>query len=324
MGFPTTRLRRLRATPALRRLVAETDLNPSQLIWPAFVVPGTNVAEPIPSMPGQCHYSIDRLVPKIRELDAKGLGGVILFGVPTQKDTKASEATRPDSIVAQAIQSIKELRPNLVVATDVCLCAYMTHGHCGVVDAKGRILNDESLELLSAMALSHTKAGADLVAPSDMMDGRIAAIRKTLDGAGFTETPIMSYAAKYASAFYGPFRDAAHSAPEFGDRKTYQMNPGNRREALREIGQDLEEGADIVMVKPAMPYLDVIRAAKEKCNAPIAAYQVSGEYAMIKAAAQNGWLDERQAALESLTAIRRAGADIILSYFAPDVLNFLA
>ena len=317
------RLRRLRNTASLRRLVKETDLNPNQLIWPTFVVPGKGIKEPIPSMPGQFHYSIDLLIPEVKALEKKGIGGVLLFGVPDKKDEKASSATASNSLVSQAIQSIKELKPNLVVATDVCLCAYMSHGHCGVVGNNGEILNDPSVALLSAMALAHVKAGADLVAPSDMMDGRVQAIRSTLDHAGFQNTPIMSYSAKFASSFYGPFRDAAHSAPEFGDRKSYQMDPANIEEAIREIETDIEEGADIVMVKPALAYLDVIRVAKDRFSTPIATYQVSGEYSMIKAAAEKGWINEKQVVLETLTAIKRAGANIIISYYAPEVLDWL-
>ena len=317
------RLRRLRNTASLRRLVKETDLNPNQLVWPAFVLPGKGIKEPILSMPGQFRYSIDLLTPEVKALEKKGIGGVLLFGVPDKKDEKASSATASNSLVSQAIQSIKELKPNLVVATDVCLCAYMSHGHCGVVGNNGEILNDPSVALLSAMALAHVKAGADLVAPSDMMDGRVQAIRSTLDHAGFQNTPIMSYSAKFASSFYGPFRDAAHSAPEFGDRKSYQMDPANIEEAIREIETDIEEGADIVMVKPALAYLDVIRVAKDRFSTPIATYQVSGEYSMIKAAAEKGWINEKQVVLETLTAIKRAGANIIISYYAPEVLDWL-
>ena len=314
--FPQTRLRRLRNTPAMRRLVEETHLNRAQMIWPSFVVPGQNVQEEIESMSGQFRFSVDRIAKEAKVALEEGIGGILLFGVPSQKDPNAKGAIQKDGLIPQAIQAIKEIAPNLLVMTDVCLCAYTDHGHCGVVDSKGNIVNDASLEILAEMALRHAEAGADMVAPSDMMDGRIKIIRKTLDEKGFSNTPILSYAAKYASSFYGPFRDAAHSKPSSGDRKSYQMNPANIREALREMEADLEEGADMLMVKPALPYLDVIAAAKQRFNVPIAAYQVSGEYAMIKAAAKNGWLDEKQAVLESLTAIKRAGADIILSYFA--------
>lgn len=305
--FPVTRLRRLRKTPALRRLIGETEVNRRQLIRPVFVVPGKGIQRPIASMPGQFHFSADVLAARIRE-QKEPIGGWLLFGVPEEKKIGSP-------IVTEAIQQIKEFSPDTLLITDVCLCAYTDHGHCGVLNAKGEIENDASLELLSDMALRHVKAGADMVAPSDMMDGRIAAIRKTLDGNGFSETPIMSYAAKYASAFYGPFREAAHSTPSHGDRKSYQMNPANRREALREMAADLEEGADILMVKPAGAYLDIIAAARERFDVPIAAYQVSGEYAMIQAAAEKGWIDRDAAIQESLLAIKRAGADIIISYF---------
>ncbi len=317
MSFPQTRLRRLRQNPSVRNLVEETTLNPKQLIWPIFVVEGRGVKEPIPAMPGQFHYSVDQLSEVSAIVSQKQLGGVLLFGVPSQKEAKAGGATKKESLVAHAICELKSKQPNLLVATDVCLCAYMDHGHCGVVDAKGKVQNDASLELLGQMALRHAEAGADIVAPSDMMDGRVGVLRKTLDQNNFSDTVIMSYAAKYASSFYGPFRDAAHSPPQFGDRKSYQMNPANVREALREVELDIEEGADIVMVKPAMPYLDVIAAVRERFDVPIAAYQVSGEYSMIKAAAQNGWMDEAAAVQESLLAIRRAGAQIIITYFAP-------
>ena len=306
-------------------MVAENRVESSRLIWPVFVVPGKNIKEPIASMPGQFRYSIDELIKKIRtpsplvgEGRGEGLGGLLLFGVPDKKDPHAQSATQKDSLVAQAINSIKETAPNTLVITDVCLCAYTDHGHCGLLDKKGEIQNDASLEVLAEMALRHAEAGADMVAPSDMLDGRIKIMRKTLDETGFSETPIMSYAAKYASAFYGPFRDAAHSAPASGDRKSYQMNPANVREALREMKADEEEGADILMVKPAGSYLDIIAAARQRFDLPIAAYQVSGEYSMIKAAAQNGWIDEKQAVAESLLSIKRAGADIIITYFAKD------
>ncbi|OGQ04108.1 MAG: delta-aminolevulinic acid dehydratase [Deltaproteobacteria bacterium RIFCSPLOWO2_01_44_7] len=308
--FPQTRLRRLRLTPQIRRLVQETHLNPAQLVWPTFVVEGHNIVEPISSMPGQYRYSVDQLAKEVKKLHEEKIGGILIFGVPTKKDPHASEATKKDSLVAQAIAAVKDAKPDFVVMSDVCLCAYTDHGHCGLVDSKGEIQNDASLEVLVQMALRHAEAGADMIAPSDMLDGRIKVIRKFLDEGGFSMTPIMSYAAKYSSAFYGPFRDAAHSAPNFGDRKSYQLNPTNAKEALREIALDIEEGADIVMVKPALPYLDIIAKAKERFDLPIAAYQVSGEYVMLK---------EKAAILESLTAIKRAGADIIITYFARQV-----
>ncbi|MBI4125891.1 MAG: porphobilinogen synthase [Deltaproteobacteria bacterium] len=321
MSFPQTRLRRLRSNPFMRDLVAESTIDPSKLIWPLFVVPGKNIREPIPSMPGIDHLSIDLLVQEVRAAAAEGIRAVLLFGVPSEKDDRGTTAVKADGLVPQAIEAVKEAVPNVLVVTDICLCGYMTHGHCGVLDNQGHIVNDATLEILSAMALAHAKAGADIVAPSDMMDGRVAAIRTTLDGSGFENTAIMSYAAKFASSFYGPFRDAAHSSPAFGDRKSYQMDVRNSREALREMELDIDEGADIVMVKPAMPALDIIAKARDRFDVPLAAYQVSGEYAMIKAAAAKGWLDEKAAIRESLTAIRRAGADIIISYFARDFIR---
>lgn len=317
--FPQTRLRRLRKTPALRRLVEETPLPTSQMLMPYFVVPGRNIQEPIRSMPGQFQFSIDKLAMEVKALNKAPIGGILLFGVPDQKDPKATGATQKGSLVGEAIRAIKDAVPEALIVTDVCLCAYTDHGHCGVLDAKGNIQNDPSLDLLAQMVLRHAEAGADMVAPSDMMDGRIKKMRHVLDESGFQELPIMSYAAKYASAFYGPFRDAAHSAPSKGDRKSYQMNPANAREALQEMELDLGEGADILMVKPAGPYLDVIAKARERFDCPLAAYQVSGEYAMIKAAAANGWLDEPSAVRESLTAIKRAGADILITYFAKEL-----
>jgi porphobilinogen synthase len=304
-------------------MVAETRVSPENLIMPMFVVPGKNVTEPIPSMPGVCRYSTDRLVREVKDIRSEGIGAILIFGVPGKKDEKASEAYRKDGLVQNAIREIKNAVPDIILITDVCLCAYMPHGHCGVTDEKGRILNDPSLELLSSMALSHAAAGADIVAPSDMMDGRVGAIRKTLDSDGLHDVSILSYAAKYASCFYGPFRDAAHSAPAFGDRKTYQMDPSNVREALKEISLDVEEGADIVMVKPALPYLDVIAKARSAFDVPIAAYQVSGEYSMVKAAAEKGWLDEKRAMMEMLTSIRRAGADLILTYYAREFARLI-
>lgn len=313
--FPTTRLRRLRKSEQLRRLVRETKLSCSQMIWPTFVVEGQNIKEPIPSMPGQFHYSIDRLAKEVKEKDYKNLGGILLFGVPKEgeKDAKATAATRKENLVGEAIREIKSQTPEVLLVSDICLCAYTDHGHCGILDKNGNLQNDASLEILSEMALRHAEAGADIIAPSDMMDGRILAIRKRLDGEGYSETPIMSYAAKYASAFYGPFRDAAHCAPSQGDRKSYQMDPANREEALREMEADIEEGADILMVKPAMPYLDVILQAKQRFNLPLAAYQVSGEYAML---AKTPSLVQ-----ESLISIKRAGADILITYFAPSFLE---
>ena len=300
----------------LRHLVAETTVVASNLVFPLFVVPGKGVRRPLPSLPGQFHLSVDELVKEVRETFMKGIHAFLLFGVPDTKDERGESACRDDALIPQALRAVKDEVPQACVITDVCLCAYTTHGHCGVVDEKGNILNDPTLEILSSMALAHARAGVDVIAPSDMMDGRVAALRKALDHNGYQQTLIMSYAAKFASAFYGPFRDVAHSTPQFGDRKTYQMDMRNGREALREMELDLQEGADIVMVKPAMPYLDVISKARERFDAPIAAYQVSGEYAMIKAAAKEGWINERAAMIESLMAIKRAGADMIITYFA--------
>lgn len=309
------RHRRLRKTPQIRRLVEETSLTGAKFIWPTFVMEGRGIRQTIESMPGQFRFSIDELVKEVKAISTEKVGGLLLFGVPNAKDPFAKTATSKNSLVAQAVTAIKESSPNILVATDVCLCAYTDHGHCGVLNKKGEIQNDASLEVLAEMSLRHAEAGADLIAPSDMLDGRVLAIRSHLDANGFLETPLLSYAAKFASAFYGPFRDAAHSSPTFGDRKSYQMNPANLCEAMREIAADLEEGADIIMVKPALPYLDIIAEARRRFDCPIAAYQVSGEYSMLKAAARNGWLDEKQAVTESLMAIRRAGANIILSYF---------
>ena len=319
MGFPTTRLRRLRSTPGLRGLVAETTIFPEKLVWPIFVIPGEKIREMISSMPAVERLSVDVVAEEAKRAFTEGIRSVLLFGVPTEKDEHGSGAIKKNGLVPQAITAVKNAAPELVVMTDVCLCGYTTHGHCGIVDDKGRIMYDATLEILSGMALAHAEAGADVVAPSDMMDGRVAALRRALDGNGFENTIIMSYAAKYASAFYGPFRDAAHSRPAFGDRRTYQMDARNIREAMHEMQLDIDEGADIVMVKPALPYLDVIAKARDRFDCPIAAYQVSGEYAMIKAAAANGWIDERAAVTESLVAIKRAGADIIITYFARDV-----
>lgn len=322
MPFPQDRLRRLRATEGFRRMVRETRLSPDNLIAPFFVVEGRDERQPIGSMPGQWRLSVDHLIKDAGEVHALGVPAILLFGVPAQKDEVGSEAWAPDGIVPRAIRAVKDRVPDLVVITDVCVDEYTTHGHCGIVK-DGRILNDETLECLQKMALSHARAGADMVAPSDMMDGRVAAIRRALDGEGFTQTPILAYAAKFASCFYAPFREAAASSPQFGDRQSYQLDSANLREALREIELDIQEGADIVMVKPALPYLDVIHAARKAFDRPVAAYQVSGEYSMIKAAAQKGWLDERRAMLETLVSIRRAGADLILTYYAKEAARAL-
>src|SRR3954465_4678386 len=321
--FPTTRLRRLRQTESLRRLVRETALVVDDLILPIFAAPGHGVREPIGSMPGHYQLSLDELAREVREVAALGVPAVLLFGLPSRKDPLGAEADDPRGIVQEGIRVVKEQAPDLVVMTDVCLCEYTSHGHCGVVE-DGRGVNDPSLELLARTAVSHVEAGADLVAPSDMMDGRVGAIRRALDASGFLETPILAYAAKFASAFYGPFREAAESTPQFGDRRAYQMDPANADEAVREALLDVEEGADVVMVKPALPYLDVIRRVKEATKVPVAAYNVSGEYAMLKAAAQKGWLAERAAVLETLTSIRRAGADMILTYHAKEASRWLA
>src|SRR5918997_101328 len=325
MAFPTQRMRRTRRTAALRGLVRETRLSPQDFIYPMFVTVGEDVRNPIASMPGIFQLSINHAVEEARRAHDLGIPGVLLFGIPEEKDEVASGAYDPEGVVQLATRAIKDALPGLLVVTDVCLCEYTSHGHCGIVDKeRGEVLNDVSLELLARTAASQAEAGADVVAPSDMMDGRVAALRSELDREGFEEVPIMAYSAKYASAFYGPFREAAESAPAFGDRRGYQMDPANAREALREVDLDVEEGADIVMVKPALPYLDVIRRVREATDLPVAAYNVSGEYSMIKAAAQNGWLDERAVVLEALTGIKRAGADIIISYHAPDVASWLA
>ena len=313
--FSVYRPRRLRANENLRRLVRETTLTVADLIYPMFVVHGRNVATEISSMPGCYHYSVDNLVTAAKELASLGIPGTILFGIPAEKDALGSEAYADDGIIQQAVRAIKDAVPTLLVITDVCLCEYTEHGHCGIVEA-GDVQNDRTVELLVKESLSHARAGADVIAPSDMMDGRVGAIRKALDGDGYSHIPIMAYSAKYASAFYGPFREAAESAPQFGDRRTYQMDATNAEEALREVALDIEEGADILMVKPALAYLDVIYRVKTTFQVPVAAYNVSGEYAMIKAAAQNGWIDEQRVALEALTSIKRAGADMILTYFA--------
>ena len=325
MPFPIQRLRRTRRTGALRGLVRETRLSPSDLVYPIFVTVGEDVKNPVASMPGVFQLSINHAVAEAKRAGDLGVPAVLLFGIPNQKDEAASGAYDPEGIIQLATRAIKDAAPELIVITDVCLCEYTSHGHCGVVEkGTGEVMNDVSLELLARTASSQAEAGADIVAPSDMMDGRVAAIRSELDNEGFQDTPILAYAAKYASAFYGPFREAAESAPAFGDRRSYQMDPANAREALLEVELDVEEGADIVMVKPALPYLDVVRRVRETTKLPVAAYNVSGEYAMIKAASQNGWFDERTAVLEALTGVKRAGADIIVTYHAPDVARWLS
>ena len=322
MAFPIQRLRRLRQHESFRRMVRETHLAPSDLIYPLFVVEGRDRREEIASMPGQFRLSVDLLVKEAGEIATLGIPAIILFGIPDRKDDRGSSGFDPNGIVQRAVKAVKNQAPGLLVVTDVCIDEYTDHGHCGIVK-EGRILNDETLECLCAMARTHAQAGADMVAPSDMMDGRVGAIRADLDQAGFPELPIMAYAAKFASCFYAPFRDAAFSRPQFGDRQSYQMDPANRREALREIALDVEEGADIIMVKPALPYLDIIAAARAQILLPVAAYQVSGEYSMIKAAANAGWLDESRAMMESLLSIKRAGVDLILTYFAKDAARLL-
>ena len=315
-------MRRMRATEPLRRLVRETRLDPAQFILPLFVCPGEGVRREIGAMPGNYQMSVDELVRECQEVKSLGIGGVILFGLPETKDEAASGAYADDGIVQLALRAIKRATPDLLVLTDVCNCEYTSHGHCGKV-VNGDVDNDETLKWLAATAVSHTRAGADIVAPSDMMDGRVGAIRKALDAAGFLNTPILSYAAKFASVFYGPFREAAESAPQFGDRRSYQMDPANGREAMREIELDLEEGADMIMVKPAMPYLDLIWQARQRFDVPLGAYQVSGEYSMIIAAGRNGWIDCERAMMESLTSIRRAGAEFVLTYFAKPAAKLL-
>ena len=322
MNFPDYRPRRLRKNENFRRMIRETKLSVDNLIYPLFVVPGTKVKKPIASMPGNFQMSVDHLVREAERVKELGIPAVLLFGIPEKKDEIASGAMAKDGIVQQAIREIKEKVPDILVITDVCLCEYTSHGHCGMLE-KDEVANDVTLEVLAETAVSHAKAGADMVAPSAMMDGQIGALREGLDEAGFDTVPIMAYSAKYASCFYGPFREAAESAPAFGDRRAYQMDPANSDEAMREITLDVAEGADIIMVKPALAYLDVIRRAKEEFDLPLAAYNVSGEFSMIKAAAQMGWIDGERAMLESLTAIRRAGADMIITYFAPDVAKIL-
>jgi len=339
MAFPITRLRRLRRTEQLRSIVRETRLTPENFVYPLFVCPGQGVRKEVRSMPGVYNLSVDEAVKEVREANGLGIPSIILFGLPEKKDAVATGAWAEDGIVQQAARAIKRAVPEAILLGDVCLCEYTSHGHCGIVKGAGQslgaaaaappataeyeIVNDASLELLAKTAVSQVRSGIDIIAPSDMMDGRVAAIRKALDGAGFINTPILSYAAKFASGFYGPFRDAADSAPQFGDRRSYQMDPANFREAMLEIEEDLAEGADMIMVKPAMPYLDVIAAARERFDVPLSAYQVSGEYAMIEAAARNGWIERDRVMMESLISIRRAGASLILTYFAKDAARLL-
>jgi len=323
MHFPQYRPRRLRRNENLRRMVRETFLRIDDLIYPMFVQPGKAIKEPISSMPDNYRFSIDELVKEIKDIYKLGIPAIILFGIPEKKDELGTEAYAKDGIIQRAIKAIKDSVPEIIVITDVCLCEYTSHGHCGVIK-NGQIDNDATLELLAKEAVSHAEAGADMVAPSDMMDGRVKAIREALDRSGFSHIPIMSYAVKYASAFYGPFREAAESAPQFGDRRSYQMDPPNAREALREAELDVGEGADIIMVKPALPYLDIIYRVRQAINRPIAAYNVSGEFSMLKAAIANGWLEEKRVVLEALTSIKRAGADLILTYFAKEIATWLS
>jgi len=320
--YPELRMRRLRKSAALRSLARESHLDPGDLVFPLFVIEGRGIKREIDAMPGIYHFSVDKLAAEIDELVELKLPAVLLFGVVNRKDERGSAALDPEGVIQRAVRAIKKTAPQLIVITDICLCEYTDHGHCGLI-VDGEVDNDSTLPLLSAIALSHASSGADMVAPSDMMDGRVMAIRKMLDNNGFSHIPILSYAAKYASAFYGPFREAAGSAPQFGDRKSYQMDPPNTREALREIEEDISEGADIVMVKPALAYLDVIRRARDSFNYPLAAYNVSGEYAMVKAAAARGWIDGQKVTLEILGAIKRAGADIIISYHAKEAAAWL-
>ncbi len=328
MTFPRTRMRRLRRNASFRRMVRETRLSADNLVFPMFVRPGEGVRNPITSMPGNFQFSVDTLAEEAKGVAGCGVPAVILFGIPEHKDPRGTEAYASDAIVCRAVEAIKRAAPDLCVITDVCLCEYTDHGHCGVVtenrDGVPDVDNDATLELLIKEALAHVNAGADMVAPSDMMDGRVGAIRDALDGAGYADVPLMAYSAKYASSFYGPFREAAESPPQFGDRSSYQMDPANALEALREIALDIEEGADIVMVKPALAYLDILAAARQRFDVPLAAYHVSGEFAVVKAAAANGWIDEKRAALEILTSIRRAGASLILTYWACDAARWLA
>ena len=322
MPYPFYRPRRLRKSALLRKMVRETVLRTDDLVLPLFAVHGRGVREPISSMPGQARLSIDELLRECKDAASMGIPAVLLFGLPQEKDPRGSEAYAEDGIIQQAVRAVKETIPDLLVITDVCLCEYTSHGHCGIVEG-GRVRNDPTVDLIARTAVSHAEAGADMVAPSDMMDGRVGAIRESLDEAGYEETPIMAYSAKYASAFYGPFREAAGSTPQFGDRRAYQMDPANGLEAMREVALDVDEGADIVMVKPALPYLDIISRVKSDFGLPVAAYSVSGEYAMIRAAGQLGWLDEERAIMEALTSIRRAGADIIITYFAKDAARLI-
>jgi porphobilinogen synthase len=322
MSFPVDRPRRLRRSEALRGLVQETRLGSAGFIYPMFVCPGSKVRKEVSSMPGIYQQSVDHIVKECKEVEALGIPGVILFGLPEKKDARGASSLGADGVVQKAIEAIRKAKFNLLVITDVCLCEYTDHGHCGVIE-NGEIANDPTLEILAEQALSHARAGADVVAPSDMMDGRVAAIRTKLDGNRFENVPIISYAAKYCSGFYGPFREAAESAPKFGDRRSYQMDPANSREAIKEVALDVQEGADMVMVKPALPYLDIIRAVRERFDVPVAAYNVSGEYSMVKAAAQNHWIEEKRVVLEILTGIQRAGAQIILTYHAKDAARWL-
>jgi porphobilinogen synthase len=322
MSFPVIRPRRLRRSEAIRSLARETHLSTHGLIYPMFVCPGQGVRNPIGSMPGVAQQSVDKFLEECREVEQLGIPGIILFGIPEKKDARGTEAYADDGVVQRAIEAVRKAQLNLLVMTDVCLCEYTDHGHCGLVE-NGEVKNDPTLELLAAESLSHARAGADIIAPSDMMDGRVGAIRKALDGAGFEDIAIMSYAAKYCSGFYGPFREAAESAPQFGDRRGYQMDPSNAREAIREVELDLAEGADMIMVKPALAYLDIIHRVRETFDIPIGAYNVSGEFAMVKAAAANGWIDEKRIVLEIMTGIHRAGASIVLSYHAKDLARWL-
>ena len=322
MSFPVHRPRRLRKTELLRGLVRETRLTVANFIYPMFVCPGATVRQEVNSMPGVFQQSADKIVEDCREVESLGIRGVILFGLPETKDPRGASSLQKDGVVQRAIEAIRKAKLNLIVITDVCLCEYTDHGHCGVIE-KGDVANDATLEILAEQSLSHARAGADIVAPSDMMDGRVAAIRKKLDQNKFADLPILSYAAKYCSSFYGPFREAADSAPQFGDRRSYQMDSANSREAMKEVALDLEEGADMIMVKPALPYLDIITRVRQEFSVPVAAYNVSGEYSMVKAAAQKGWLDEKRAALEILTGIQRAGADVILTYHAKEAARWL-
>jgi len=322
MYFPSLRMRRLRANENLRRLVRENAVTVDDLIYPLFVVPGTNIREEIPSMPGVFHLSVDELVKEVEEVAALEIPAVILFGIPEHKDESASEAYHEHGIIQRALRELKKNVPDVLLITDVCLCEYTSHGHCGIIK-DGQVDNDLTLEMLAETAVSHAAAGADIVAPSDMMDGRVAAIRSALDSEGFKNTPIMSYAAKYASAFYGPFREAAHSTPQFGDRRSYQMDPPNALEAIREVQLDIEEGADIVMVKPGLAYMDIVRRVKDELGYPTAVYNVSGEYAMVKAAAEKGWIDEKRIVREIMVGFKRAGADMILTYHAKDVARWI-